>query len=125
MSRPSIRLPDFNNSPLTISFSILFVESPTTTSDIVSDTYFSAMDSRIDDSSSDLFCFSCILYASLNLSLYSESIFDGKLLISSSFSPIIQGSLAAFFANLTIESITILYVSWPRITASNIVSSVN
>ncbi len=91
-----------------MSFSIFFTASPTTTVDTVSDTYFSAINSRIVDSFSDLFCFSCILYASLNLSLYSESIFDGKLLISSSFFSIIQGSLAAFFAYLIIESITVL-----------------
>ena len=57
VSRPSILFPVFNNSLLTISFSMDFVASPTTIADNVSEICFSPISSLISLNNLDLFCF--------------------------------------------------------------------
>ena len=61
VSLPSIRLPVFKSSPLTISFSINLIASLTITGDKVSDTNFSEIKFLMVFNSSVLFCFSLIL----------------------------------------------------------------
>mgnify|MGYP005621729301 CR=1 FL=1 len=108
MSLPSILLPVFNSSPLTISFSTLFIESDKNTAEMDSDVNFSTISDLIIFNFSDLLCFSITLYVSINLSLYSSLILTGRFFNSSFFSLTVQGSLAPFLASEIIASITSL-----------------
>ena len=57
VSLPSILLPVFINSPLTISFSTFFIASETNTGESVSLTNFSEISFLSEDNFSDLFVF--------------------------------------------------------------------